>query len=196
MDQERNVVISKTLSRILRHNPSGAVTIGGDGYTELSELVSYMRTIRPFCDTGLEDREVTETVATDPKCRFQIEGSYVRALSGHSFEVETGGVPYYPGGPLYFGTTEGSRRVLSEGLTLSKKLKVRLSATYHEASEVASARPGDSPLVIEVDAERLADDGRTFEVLSNGEILTDPVGADYLTEAREPIPIDTPHRRH
>jgi putative RNA 2'-phosphotransferase len=186
MDDGRKVVISKTLSRILRHNPSSAVEVDAEGFCDLYALISYMRTIRPFCETGLDMAEILETVSVDPKVRFEMRGNSVRALSGHSFKVDTGGEAFYPSGPLYFGTTEQSRRLLSEGLVLSRKLKVRLSYSYQEALGVAASRPGGRPLVIEVDAERLSADGWTFEIVSNGEILTDPIGADYLSEARDP----------
>lgn len=187
MDEARYTVISKALSRILRHNPSSAVVIDGAGFTSLYGLMKYMRTVRPFSETGLEMDEVLHTVENDPKGRFQTDGDTIRAMSGHSFKVDTGGTPFYPIGPLYFGTTEKSRRVLSEGLTVSKKLKVRLSYSYREALAVAELRPSGDPLVVEVDAERLSEDGWSFEVLSNGEILTDPISADYLSEARNPF---------
>nr|WP_250807672.1 RNA 2'-phosphotransferase [Neorhizobium tomejilense] len=195
MEEERQVVISKTLSRILRHNPSSAVKIDGSGYTDLAGLIVYMKSVRPFSQTGIETEEIFETVQNDPKRRFQINGASIRAMSGHSFPVDTGGEAFYPSGPLYFGTTEQSRRVLTEGLTLSKKLKVRLSYSYQEALGVAVARSGDNPLVIEVDAERLANDGWAFEMLSNGEVLTDPIGPDYLSEARDPKVVPMPRFR-
>src|SRR5690606_14765672 len=116
----------------------------------------------------------------------QIDGDTIRALSGHSFPVDTGGEPFDPDGPLYFGTTQASRRVLDEGLLNSKKLKVRLSYSHQEAFGIASSRPAGDPLVIEVDAVRLAQDGWSFELLSNGEILTNPIGPEYLSEARDP----------
>lgn len=186
MNADRATIISKTLSRILRHNPgaNGGVAIDLQGFTDLATFVPYLNTLRPFDESPVSIGEIEEVVGCDFKKRFQITGGRIRAYSGHSFPVEIGGEEFYPAGPLYFGTTEKSRRVLEEGLTVSKKLKVRLSYSYPEALEVAEARPGDQPLVIEVDAERLADDGASFELLPNGEIVTDPIGPDYLVEAQ------------
>lgn len=194
MDDERKTVISKTLSRILRHNPSSALSIDMAGNADLALLLAYLRSIRPFSETGISAGEIEETVTNDPKGRFHIDNGRIRALSGHSFPVITDGSPFYPSGPLYFGTTEASRNLLSDGLTLSKKLKVRLSHTFEAALAVADLRPGNEPLVIEVDAERLAEDGWDFEALSNGEVLTDPIGADYLSEAHRPT--RSPAHRH
>ncbi|MDW9479035.1 hypothetical protein GOB57_10205 [Sinorhizobium meliloti] len=194
MMDERATIISKTLSRILRHNPGadGGVPIDPQGFTDLATLVPHLNTLRPFCDDPLSLGEIEEVVGSDFKRRFQIVGGRIRAYSGHSFPVEIDGQPFYPAGPLYFGTSEQSRRILEEGLTVSKKLKVRLSYSFQEALEIASARPGGQPLVIEVDAERLAADGASFELLPNGEIVTEPVNADYLTEARDPKLIHSP----
>ncbi|MCZ7861286.1 RNA 2'-phosphotransferase [Agrobacterium salinitolerans] len=188
MNEERATIISKTLSRILRHNPgtNGGVAIDMQGFTELSTFVPYLNALTPFTEEPLSLAEIEEVVGSDFKQRFQIAGGRIRAYSGHSFPVSMGGEPFYPAGPLYFGTTEKSRRVLDEGLTVSKKLKVRLSYSYQEALGIATARPGNDPLIVEVDAERLAADGASFELLPNGEIVTDPILPDYLTEAHDP----------
>lgn len=194
MDEGRSIIISKTLSRVLRHNPALSVEIDDTGYARLADVVAYMKTVRPFSETGLDVVEVLDTVKGDAKQRFQIDGDTIRALSGHSFPVDTGGEPFDPDGPLYFGTTQASRRVLDEGLLNSKKLKVRLSYSHQEAFGIASSRPAGDPLVIEVDAVRLAQDGWSFELLSNGEILTNPIGPEYLSEARDPkvLPLRRP----
>lgn len=185
MDEERAVLISKTLSRILRHNPgaNGGVAIDIAGFTELTTFVPYLNSLRPFTEAPLSLSEIEEVVGADFKQRFQIANGRIRAFSGHSFVVNMGGEPFYPAGPLYFGTTEQSRSVLVHGLTVSKKLKVRLSCSYQEALGIASARPHPHPLIIEVDAERLAAEGWSFELLPNGEIVTDPMGPEYLSEA-------------
>ncbi|MCV9965080.1 RNA 2'-phosphotransferase [Pararhizobium sp. BT-229] len=198
MHEERATIISKTLSRILRHNPgtNGGVVIDMQGFTDLATFVPYLNALRPFDSEPLTLSEIEEVVVSDFKQRFQIAGGRIRAYSGHSFPVEIGGEPFYPAGPLYFGTTEKSRRVFEEGLTVSKKLKVRLSYSYQEALAIANARPDATPLVIEVDAERLAADGASFELLPNGEIVADPVGADYLTEAHPPKASPSPSSRH
>jgi putative RNA 2'-phosphotransferase len=195
MNEERAAIISKTLSRVLRHNPgaNGGVAIDLQGFTDLVTFVPHLNTLRPFDEAPVSVREIEEVVGSDFKKRFQIAGGRIRAYSGHSFPVEIGGEAFYPAGPLYFGTTEKSRRVLEDGLTVSKKLKVRLSYSYPEALEIASARPGDHPLVIEVDAERLADDGASFELLPNGEIVTDPIDPEYLVEAQAHKPVHLPH---
>ncbi|MCS4089505.1 RNA 2'-phosphotransferase [Rhizobium sp. BK176] len=195
MNEERATIISKTLSRVLRHNPgaNGGVAIDLQGFTDLVTFVPYLNTLGPFDKSPVSLEEIEEVVGSDFKKRFQIAGGRIRAYSGHSFQVDIGGEAFYPAGPLYFGTTETSRRVLNEGLTVSKKLKVRLSYSYPEALEIASARPGDRPLVIEVDAERLAADGASFELLPNGEIVTDPIGPDYLVEAQAHKAVHLPH---
>ncbi|MBY3433436.1 hypothetical protein HFN89_04680 [Rhizobium laguerreae] len=187
MNEDRATIISKTLSRVLRHNPgaNGGVVIDPQGFTDLATFVPHLNTLRPFTEAPVSLEEIEEVVGVDFKKRFQIAGGRIRAYSGHSFPVEIGGVAFHPAGPLYFGTTERSREVLEHGLTVSKKLKVRLSHSFQEARAVALARPGDQPLIIEVDAERLADDGASFELLPNGEIVTDPIDPKYLTEARK-----------
>ena len=187
MDNERKTVISKTLSRLLRHNPGDVVLIDARGFTGLAMLLAHMRTLPPFSTTGLAAGEVMETVGNDGKGRFEIEGGRIRARSGHSFPVSDDGEPYVPSGPLFFGTVGASRAaILEHGMTMSSKLKVRLSRSYDEALRVAEARPGDDPFIVEVDAERLAADGWTFGLLPNGEVVTDHFGSGYVSVAQAP----------
>jgi putative RNA 2'-phosphotransferase len=185
MNQDRSIIISKTLSRLLRHNPKSQIELDVKGAISLDDLVDFMRTISPFKDTGLTHEEVRQTVSLDEKQRFHIDGNRIRALSGHSFEVQSDGEPFYPAGPLYFGTAGKGIQILEKGFVDSAKLKVRLHYTYHDAEVIANSREGE-PVVFEIDAERLAADGWSFEKLLNGEILTDPFSGDYVTEAAHP----------
>lgn len=194
MIEERATIISKTLSRILRHNPHG-IAIDEHGFADLPIIIAHMLSFAPFKDTGLSYEEVTFTVESDTKGRFHIYGGCIRALSGHSFPVEIEGEEFYPAGPLFFGTVAQRRTsILENGLSQGQKIKIRLSYSYQEALGIATARPHGEPFVAEVDAERLAADGWTFKLLPNGEIVTDRFGGDYVSEARDPkvVPLHRP----
>lgn len=74
---------------------------------------------------------------------------------------------------------------MKEGFLGSKKLKVRLLESEETAAAVASARRGE-PVIVRVDAQRLAKEGRTFGRAANGEILVDRFGPEYCSEV--PLP--------
>lgn len=175
-----NVVLSKGLSKILRHN-AGAETVdmSPDGYVDIAAVVSSLNRSKPFLGSPVSMDDVVCCVETDEKGRFHISDGRIRAMSGHSIDVAVTGREFEPEGPLFFGTVEeGAARILAEGFRGTKR-KVRLSSSVSAADQVAAGRLGD-PVVLEVDALSLARDGWSFTELDNGEIVVDLFPADYV----------------
>lgn len=175
-------LITKSLSRLLRHNPDGVLSVDRHGFVSVESVIQHLNGLQAFA--GKLDRDHIEEALNDPhKIRFALSenGLKIRALSGHSFEVDLGYEQYVPTGTLYFGTTEEARDKIEEhGLTLSKKHFIRLVETFERAFEIAEARPGSGPMVIEVDAVALANDGHDFLLAENGEILCVKFDKKYL----------------
>lgn len=175
-------LITKSLSRLLRHNPDGVLSVDRHGFVPVDSVIQHLNGLQAFA--GKLHREHIEEALNDPqKIRFALskDGLKIRALSGHSFEVDLGYEQYVPTGTLYFGTTEEARHKIEEhGLALSKKHFIRLVETFERAIEIAEARPGSGPMVIEVDAVALADDGHEFLHAENGEILCGKFDKRYL----------------
>lgn len=182
----QNVVLSKGLSKILRHN-AGAETVDMslDGYVDIAAVVSSLNRSKPFFDSPVSIDDVVSCVENDEKGRFQIADGRIRAMSGHSINVAVSGREFEPDGPLFFGTVEeGAARILESGFQGTKK-KVRLSSSISAAKQVAAGRSGD-PVILEVDAISLSRDGWRFTELDNGEIVVDLFPADYVKRVQHP----------
>ncbi len=129
------------------------------------------------------DRATLEQiVATSDKQRFAIsaDGTSIRANQGHSVQVDLGLSPAAPPDVLFHGTVERFVPSIREhGLVKGERHHVHLSATPDVAAMVGKRR--GSPLVIEVDAARMAKAGYEFYRSDNGVWLTDHVPPSFLS---------------
>jgi putative RNA 2'-phosphotransferase len=121
-------------------------------------------------------------VSENDKQRFEFsaDGNRIRARQGHSIAVDAGWRAASPPPILYHGTSGkflGS--IWAKGLLRGSRHHVHLPTTASIARAVG-ARRGD-PVVLCVDAARMAADGFTFWVTSNRVWLADHVPPAYLT---------------
>lgn len=170
--------LSKFLSLVLRHQPEAiGLELGDGGWVPISEL------LRAVNDHGkpLDRATLEDLVATSDKQRFAIssDGASIRANQGHSVRVELGLVALAPPPALFHGTVERFLpAIMSEGLVKRQRHHVHLSAT-RELARVVGQRRG-RPVVIEVDAGRMAAAGFEFFCSENGVWLTDHVPPTFL----------------
>lgn len=163
MNSEDRVRLSKRMSYVLRHHPedSGHVPDMG-GFLPIEALAEAV---------GATPDQVAEVVEHDPKGRFEVSGGMIRAVYGHSFEVEEPGEACAPPERLYHGTPRRSvDAILREGLKPMTRQMVHLSATVEDAREVGRRR-NHNPVVLVIEAARAADAGVCFR----------RAGAVYLT---------------
>jgi putative RNA 2'-phosphotransferase len=181
MDRQRNVRISKFLSRVLRHRPEQiGINLSDAGWVEVDELLAACRR------HGIEltREELDEVVATNDKQRFAFseDGKRVRATQGHSIPVELGYRPVMPPETLYHGTAERNlMSIRQHGLKRGRRRQVHLSPDPETAVKVGQ-RHG-KPVVFRVNARAMHDDGHEFFLSVNGVWLTDHVPADYISLA-------------
>lgn len=178
MDEKRTVRVSKSLSRVLRHDPgSVGLVLDAGGWVDVDELIAASaRAGRRFSRGELE-----HVVATNNKKRFAFsdDGTRIRASQGHSVEIDLGLTAAVPPELLYHGTASRSvGLIMAEGLKPMSRRDVHLSADVETALRVG-ARHG-RPVVLVVDAAGLAGEGHTFRVSANGVWLTDRVPATHL----------------
>ncbi len=169
--------ILRFMSLVLRHAPGEAgIALDENGWTDLAGL----------CDAvterfGAPADEVRRIVAESPKKRFAIEGHRIRAVQGHSVQVDLGLTRAAPPDSLYHGTEQRFlAAILSEGLTRQDRHHVHLSADIATASSVAGRRKGDD-VVLRVNANEMAAAGHPFFLSENGVWLTDGVPPIYLS---------------
>lgn len=171
--------VSRRLSDVLRHRPdSVGISLDTGGWADVSELLAALS------NNGLRltRAELDEVVQTSEKQRFAVDstGTRIRANQGHSVPVDLQLQPVEPPPMLYHGTTERFLDAIArEGLTPQGRHHVHLSPDVETARRVGSRR--GSPVVLLVDAARIAAEGTPFYRSANGIWLVDAVAPEFLS---------------
>lgn len=173
MDDRRLVKISKYLSRHLRHDPGRiGIELDEQGWVEVDALLKALEN-RNF---RISRAELDEVVAGNDKRRFALRDGKIRANQGHTVDVDLDLAPVAPPPVLFHGTTGGFLAAIrAEGLKPMNRHDVHLSPDRETAIRVGSRR--GKPVVLVVDAARMADDGHLFYKSENGVWLTTDVPA-------------------
>ena len=125
--------------------------------------------------------DIQKIVYEDTKGRFEFseDKSSVRALYGHSIDVNLGLEPTTPPPVLYYGTAEKYiDSIMKEGLRPRKRNFVHLSETMDMAKQVGT-RHG-SPVVLSIDIEAMIRAGYKFYKAQNGIWLTGDIPPIFL----------------
>lgn len=173
------------MARVLRHAPEDAgLTLTPQGWAPVSGLIKGMRA----AGLRITRAELEEIVATNDKARFEIspDGSRIRAVQGHSVDVDPDLQQLVPPDVLYHGTASHSiGPIMKEGLISGKRRHVHLSADLDTAFRVGS-RHGN-PVCFEVDARGAHEEGVRFFLAKNGVWLSDAVPAGHLVLIGGPV---------
>src|SRR4051812_25999504 len=178
MDDKRLVMTSKYLSKHLRHQPERlGLALEPGGWVAVDALLQACAR-HSFALTRDDLREVVER---NDKQRFSFDatGARIRANQGHSTEVDLELTPAPPPALLFHGTGAASvDSIMASGLERRNRHHVHLSPDAEPARRVG-ARHG-RPVVLTVDAARMAADGHDFFVSANGVWLVDAVPPECL----------------
>lgn len=153
--------LSKYLSYILRHDPQEAdLSIDKYGFADLNRVVEALNETKHYW-AGKEDIEYL--IENSDKTRFEIKGYKIRALYGHSIDVEIEEELHQPPPKkLYHGTSPDSAEAISEeGIKSQNRQFVHLSKTKEEAYRVGK-RHHLEPVIFQIDAEKAWKEGITF----------------------------------
>ncbi|MFC3495580.1 RNA 2'-phosphotransferase [Glycomyces rhizosphaerae] len=177
MDDRRLVKASKYLSRHLRHDPARiGIELDEHGWVEVDVLLKALAAQR----FRLSLEELEAVVAGNDKQRFALRDGKIRANQGHSVEVDLGLAPADPPQVLFHGTTGGFLDAIrAEGLKPMNRHDVHLSPDHETAIRVGSRR--GKPVVLVVDAARMAEQGHLFHRSDNGVWLAAAVPAWAIT---------------
>jgi len=171
--------VSKFLSLVLRHEPQAiGLSLDSAGWADVSELLSKAaQHKRPL------SRELLQIVVeTSDKKRFAFsaDGTRIRANQGHSIDVELGLVATVPPAVLYHGTAQRFLdSILTQGLT--KRQRHHVHMTEDQAVAIAVGSRYGNPVLLTIDAQRMAEDGLIFFLAANGVWLTDQVPSSYVS---------------
>ena len=175
MNGQRNSNIirrGKRLAFLLRHDRN--YSFDEHGWREIGDLIT---------NYGYTMDELKEIVETNNKQRYEFseDMTRIRARQGHSVPVDVELEEKLPPDVLCHGTGEQSLVSIQEqGINKGNRLYVHLSETNETAVNVGK-RHG-KPVVLVIDAKRMAEDGHKFFLSRNGVWLTDYVDVKYLKE--------------
>jgi len=153
LDDKELVMLSKLMSKILRHNPREyGVELDEEGWTSLRELAS---AVSNALGRRYGEELIRGVASTDPKGRFELRGGLIRARYGHSISVRIDYAEDFEARLLFHGTLrENLPKIMVEGIIPGKRLYVHLSPTVMDACKTASRRRG-TPVYIAVDTRVL-----------------------------------------
>ncbi len=164
---------SKFLSSVLRHNPGSiGITLDKNGWANVADLEAHI---------SLPDMETI--VSDNNKKRFEFDASKarIRAVQGHSVDVDLEYEPARPPAELYHGTTEDVLPLIKKGgLQKMNRLHVHLSADIPTAKIVAERRRKKTA-ILTVDTMQMYALNFKFYQAKNGVWLTDNVPAKFIS---------------
>ena len=172
------VKVSKFLSLILRHEPGHiGLTLQKDGWVSVDALMKAAKEHDFPISTSL----LNKVVINSDKQRFAFNANKtkIRANQGHSINVEMVFSEATPIAKLYHGTVSDALESISNiGISKMTRQYVHLADNI-KAAERVGARRG-KPIVLAIDAKKMADDGYSFYLSENGVWLIDIVPTKYI----------------
>lgn len=151
--------LSKYLSYILRHHPEEAnLDLDDKGSTGLDKVMEALKNTKHSWATIDDIKKLGEM---GDRRRFEIDNGKIRALYGHSVEVDIQG-KIKPEGPLYHGTSRRSLdSIIKDGLKPMDRQFVHLTKSIEEAKKIGK-RHDNNPVVLKIDARKAVDKGIQF----------------------------------
>ncbi len=172
---------SKFLSLVLRHNPEKiGITLDKNGWVKVVDLLNAANSHGQH----INQSRLIEIVETNDKKRFSFsdDGLRIRANQGHSIKhIDLGLESSSPPDVLYHGTVDRFMvEIREDGLKKMSRQHVHLSADEKTAIKVGQRR--GKPIVLSVDAKKMADAGYVFYLSENGVWLTDHVPWTFIRD--------------
>lgn len=131
--------LSKVLALILRHKPSAfGIHLARNGFTvETIDIIAHR--IGKKKGIPFEADHIRAIVMFDPKGRFEIKNNRIRAVYGHSIDVDLGFEPVkHPPELIYHATPiENRKNIMDYGILPQHRRFVHLSLNRNDAIEVA-----------------------------------------------------------
>lgn len=171
------IKVSKQVSYLLRHDPED-LEMDENGYVKIEDLLEKLKERFPNID-----REYLEKINSEGKKRYEIKDNRIRALYGHTIDIDLDLPQDEKVKELYHGTTEWSARsILKEGLKSKDRQKTHLSADRTAAEEIGKRRT-DDPVILEIDVESARRDEIKFYRATDQVYLCEEVPPQYISRA-------------
>ena len=170
--------MGRTIAGILRHGKFD-LDMDEQGFVDMRDIVAVVKE-RNNRMKWLRPHHLEAMVETDPKGRYQISGSEVRATYGHTIELSlrlpVDNIPE----TLYYPTTEEEcESLLEAGLFPTDRAMVHLSLTFKDAVKAGAART-DDPIILAIDTPGCIDAGIEIGKAARTVFLCDQVPSEFL----------------
>lgn len=190
-----NERITRALAFMLRHQPEDFdLDLDRFGWGDLEDV---LYALEERTGSHIEEEDVRDAIEGGDRQRYEIEDGKIRALYGHSFQIDPG-EPSEPPDELYIGV--GSRdasRAEEHGLRSGRRAFLHLARTEEEARETGRRAARDYA-VITVFAGEAYDEGIDFydrgalyladevpvEFIEVGEVEHDGIDRDRRSRGR------------
>lgn len=174
-----NVKAGKYISMLLRHHPEEAgIILDKHGWTNVKDLIEKVSPKYQITEEMLHEM----AFAPDKqRYEFSEDKKKIRAVHGHSIQVDLGYNKLEPPEYLYHGTAEKYIKSINEnGILKQSRQFVHLSEFIEQAEKVGE-RHGKLVL-LKINAKQMYDDGYIFYKSVSGVWLTDNVPNKYFEE--------------
>ncbi|MDP6539468.1 MAG: RNA 2'-phosphotransferase [Planctomycetota bacterium] len=168
--------ITRSLAYMLRHRPDEFdLELDRHGYGDLEDVVD---ALNERIGEAIEKEDVVEAIAAGGRVRYEIVDEGIRALYGHSIDVDPG-EPTKPPERLYIGVSErDGERAARSGLAGGRRNFLHLALTEEDAIETGR-RAGRRYVTITVHAlDAWEQDVNFYDRRSL--FLSDPIPTDCL----------------
>ena len=173
--------ISKTMAYLLRHDPEG-MEMDEEGFVRVEDLLKRLRNRR----LRVDGEDVEEIVCRDPKGRYEMRGDRIRALYGHSIDVDPSLPDRNLPDALYHGTKrQSAEKILREGIHSGGRRKVHLSTTVEGARQVGR-RHSSNPVVLRIDCATARRGGASIERASEAVCVADAIPPQAVERLEQP----------
>lgn len=161
--------LSKTLAYVLRHKPEAiGITLKEEGWVQTRTLVEKINHSMKLASRQITLEDIHYVVQNDSKSRYSLRNDEIRAVQGHSTNVDMKYVETEPPEYLYHGTTEETWALIQQtGLKAMQRQFVHLSTSTDTALNVGR-RHGKKVVLIKVKAKEAHALGAKFYLADNG----------------------------
>jgi len=175
MKRSSSETLSRHLAFLLRHSPE---FVNAQGWASFNSVLAALSQKAAYSVSAAELKAI---VAEDAKGRYEIRGERVRAVQGHSHQVDLGLIPSVPPTILFHGTVQRSvQAIIAQGLRPQSRTHVHLSESLETAEQVATRRAGETTILL-VRAAEAAASGTEFYQSTNGVWLASSVPAEFIS---------------
>jgi putative RNA 2'-phosphotransferase len=174
------VQLSKVMSHALRHQPwIHELELDEQGWVDVESLLAALR-IEQDIWRDVDQSDLARMMADADKQRFEIRGTRIRAMYGHSLPGKLMKLACEPPALLYHGTSpQAAAQIRELGLSPMGRQYVHLSADRETAISVGR-RKARQPLILLIRATEAYGNGAAFYRGNEKVWLADEVSPQFI----------------